>query len=173
MYVCALSTYWFDFVFIWQYGCYKEIYRVLKPGQHFAAYEWCMTDSFDPNNQEHQKIKVLGIVPSIRQILWLHHRSIQYGLHWPSPIMQAEIEIGDGLPDIRLTGKCLEALKQAGFEVSWKKNFINTFHFHESVGGIVRIIWFKATISYSRVRDGRLSGKRISLWIHLFLGTYL
>ncbi|ERN00849.1 cycloartenol-C-24-methyltransferase [Amborella trichopoda] len=38
-------------------GCYKEIYRVLKPGQCFAAYEWCMTDSFDPNNQEHQKIK--------------------------------------------------------------------------------------------------------------------
>lgn len=33
-------------------------------------------------------------------------------------LKQAEIEIGDGLPDIRLTGKCLEALKQAGFEVS-------------------------------------------------------
>jgi sterol 24-C-methyltransferase len=33
-------------------------------------------------------------------------------------LAQAEIEIGDGLPDIRLTGKCLEALKQAGFEVT-------------------------------------------------------
>lgn len=32
-------------------------------------------------------------------------------------LTQAEIEIGDGLPDIRLTVKCLEALKQAGFEV--------------------------------------------------------
>ncbi|KAM1812045.1 hypothetical protein ACFX12_028611 [Malus domestica] len=62
------------------YGCYKEIYRVLKPGQCFAAYEWCMTDAFDPDNQEHKKIK-------------------------------AEIEIGDGLSDIRLTGKCPEALK--------------------------------------------------------------
>ncbi|RVW19981.1 Cycloartenol-C-24-methyltransferase [Vitis vinifera] len=72
-------------------GCYKEIYRVLKPGQCFAAYEWCMTDAFDPNNQEHQKIK-------------------------------AEIEIGDGLPDIRLTRQCLEALKQAGFEVIWEKD---------------------------------------------------
>ncbi|KAJ4822737.1 Cycloartenol-C-24-methyltransferase [Turnera subulata] len=41
------------------YGCYSEIYRVLKPGQHFAAYEWCMTDSFDPQNQQHQKIKVI------------------------------------------------------------------------------------------------------------------
>ncbi|XVE76751.1 hypothetical protein DITRI_Ditri13aG0006200 [Diplodiscus trichospermus] len=73
------------------YGCYKEIYRVLNAGQCFAAYEWCMTDSFDPNNQEHQKIK-------------------------------AEIEIGNGLPDIRSTGQCLEALKQAGFEVIWEKN---------------------------------------------------
>ncbi|TQE12968.1 hypothetical protein C1H46_001343 [Malus baccata] len=36
--------------------------------------------------------------------------------------VKAEIEIGDGLPDIRLTGKCLEALKQAGFEVVWEKD---------------------------------------------------
>ncbi|XP_077213801.1 cycloartenol-C-24-methyltransferase-like [Tasmannia lanceolata] len=72
-------------------GCYKEIYRVLKPGQCFAAYEWCMTDSFDPENQSHQKIK-------------------------------AEIELGDGLPDIRTTRQCLEALKLAGFEVIWEKD---------------------------------------------------
>ncbi|KAK9169837.1 hypothetical protein Syun_001977 [Stephania yunnanensis] len=72
-------------------GCYKEIYRVLKPGQHFAAYEWCMTDSFDPKNQEHQKIK-------------------------------AEVELGDGLPDIRTTKQCFEALKVAGFEVIWEKD---------------------------------------------------
>ncbi|KAJ0095777.1 hypothetical protein Patl1_17159 [Pistacia atlantica] len=32
---------------------------VLKPGHCFAAYEWCMTNAFDPQNQEHQKIKVL------------------------------------------------------------------------------------------------------------------
>ncbi|KAH1141014.1 hypothetical protein AAZX31_12G009100 [Glycine max] len=73
------------------YACYKEIFRVLKPGQLFAAYEWCMTEAFDPNNEEHQKIK-------------------------------EEIEVGDGLPDIRLTTKCVEALKQAGFEVIWEKD---------------------------------------------------
>ncbi|KAF7144284.1 hypothetical protein RHSIM_Rhsim05G0184300 [Rhododendron simsii] len=67
-------------------GCYKEIHRVLKPGQCFAAYEWCMTNSFDPNNKEHQSIK-------------------------------REIELGNGLPDIRTTTQCLEALKQAGFEL--------------------------------------------------------
>ncbi|XP_062175324.1 cycloartenol-C-24-methyltransferase-like [Alnus glutinosa] len=72
------------------YGCYKEIYRVLKPGQCFAAYEWCMTDSFDPNNKV--------------------------------SLAQTEIEVGNGLPEIRLTRKCLEALKQAGFEVIWEKD---------------------------------------------------
>ncbi|XP_042957064.1 cycloartenol-C-24-methyltransferase-like [Carya illinoinensis] len=73
------------------HGCYKEIYRVLKPGQCFAAYEWCMTDVFDPNNREHKKVK-------------------------------EEIQIGDGLFDIRSTGEVIEALKQAGFEVMWEKN---------------------------------------------------
>ncbi|CAN1342307.1 SMT1 [Linum perenne] len=69
------------------YGCYSEIYRVLKPGQCFAAYEWCMTDSYNPENKDHQRIK-------------------------------AEVEIGDGLPDIRSTTQCIEALQKAGFEAS-------------------------------------------------------
>ncbi|CAL5430921.1 unnamed protein product [Camellia sinensis] len=65
--------------------CYKEIFRVLKPGQCFAAYEWCITDSFDPNNEEHQRIK-------------------------------GEVELGNGLPDIRSMKQCLEALKLPSFE---------------------------------------------------------
>jgi len=36
---------------------YSEIYRLLKPGSYFAAYEWCMTDKYDPNNREHNEIK--------------------------------------------------------------------------------------------------------------------
>lgn len=36
---------------------FSEIFRVLKPGARFAAYEWCMTDAFDPDNLEHQRIK--------------------------------------------------------------------------------------------------------------------
>lgn len=36
--------------------------------------------------------------------------------------MQAEIELGDGLPDIRSTRQCLDALKKAGFEVVWEKD---------------------------------------------------
>ncbi|XP_021619756.1 cycloartenol-C-24-methyltransferase isoform X2 [Manihot esculenta] len=72
-------------------ACYKEIYRVLKPGQCFAAYEWCITDCFDPANLEHQRIK-------------------------------GEVELGNGLPDIRSMEECLEALKLAGFEVMWEKD---------------------------------------------------
>ncbi|KAJ9703494.1 hypothetical protein PVL29_005021 [Vitis rotundifolia] len=53
------------------FDCYKEIYRVLKPSQCFAVYEWCITDCFDPMNREHQRIN-------------------------------GEVELGNGLPDIRL-----------------------------------------------------------------------
>ena len=36
---------------------YGEVFRVLKPGACFGAYEYCMTDRFDPNNAEHLRIK--------------------------------------------------------------------------------------------------------------------
>jgi sterol 24-C-methyltransferase len=67
-------------------GVYREICRVLKPGQLFALDEWCMTDKYDPGNSRHRSIK-------------------------------AEIELGNGLPDIRTTKQCIQALKDAGFEV--------------------------------------------------------
>ena len=37
--------------------CYSEMYRTLKPGAVFACYEWCMTDQYDANNPEHQRLK--------------------------------------------------------------------------------------------------------------------
>lgn len=36
---------------------YGEIMRLLKPGAHFAVYEFCMTDRFDSSNPRHLKIK--------------------------------------------------------------------------------------------------------------------
>ena len=36
---------------------YGEIFRLLKPGARFAAYEYCMTDPFDASNPRHLKIK--------------------------------------------------------------------------------------------------------------------
>ena len=37
-------------------GVYSEVFRVLKPGGHFANYEWCSTASYDENNLEQKKI---------------------------------------------------------------------------------------------------------------------
>ncbi|KAL7234341.1 hypothetical protein ACSBR1_017857 [Camellia fascicularis] len=45
--------------------------------------------------------------------------AIEATCHAPDP---AEIELGNGLPDVRATGQCLDALKQAGFEVIWDKD---------------------------------------------------
>ena len=36
---------------------YSEIYRLLKPGACFAAYEYCVTDRFDGNDPHHLRIK--------------------------------------------------------------------------------------------------------------------
>jgi sterol 24-C-methyltransferase len=36
---------------------FGEVYRVLKPGSVFAVYEWCLTDNYDPENEEHRFIK--------------------------------------------------------------------------------------------------------------------
>jgi len=36
---------------------FKELVRVLKPGGKIAVYEWCLTDSFDPENKVHADCK--------------------------------------------------------------------------------------------------------------------
>jgi sterol 24-C-methyltransferase len=36
---------------------YGEIFRVLKPGQYFACYEWCLTPLYDAKNPHHVLIK--------------------------------------------------------------------------------------------------------------------
>ena len=38
-------------------AAFREIFRVLRPGARFAAYEWCLTGDFNPGNSEHQRIK--------------------------------------------------------------------------------------------------------------------
>ncbi len=36
---------------------FAEIFRVLKPGQTFACYEWCLTDKYDKANPVHRQTK--------------------------------------------------------------------------------------------------------------------
>jgi len=38
-------------------GCYREIFRTLKPGKLFCAYEWVVTDKYDPKNKYHVQLK--------------------------------------------------------------------------------------------------------------------
>jgi len=38
-------------------GIYKEIYRLLKPGQLFAGFEWVVTRRYDGSNPEHLALK--------------------------------------------------------------------------------------------------------------------
>ena len=49
--------------------CYGEVLRVLKPGGCFAAYEYCLTGQFDPDNPQHRRAKndleVGGALPDI------------------------------------------------------------------------------------------------------------
>lgn len=42
--------------------------------------------------------------------------------------IQGEVELGNGLPDIRSMEECLEALKLAGFEVSGMNVELAIFH---------------------------------------------
>lgn len=36
---------------------FTELHRVLKPGGHFAGYEWCLTDRYDPESARDRRIK--------------------------------------------------------------------------------------------------------------------
>ncbi|XWS60635.1 hypothetical protein CRYUN_Cryun07bG0052300 [Craigia yunnanensis] len=117
------------------YGCYKEIYRVLKPGQCFAAYEWCRTDSFDPSNQEHQNIKAKiergGGIPDMRstrqflealkqagfEVIWEKDLAVDSPVPWYLPLAKNH----DSLNSLcltaieRFTKNMVKALEFVGF----------------------------------------------------------
>ncbi|KAI5057579.1 hypothetical protein GOP47_0027981 [Adiantum capillus-veneris] len=76
---------------------YKELYRVLKPGQCLAGFDWCMTKHYDPQSSIHKSIK-------------------------------AEIEYGNGLPDIRTTTEYMQALKDAGFQILMEEDKAEVAH---------------------------------------------
>ncbi|HJK91825.1 MAG TPA: methyltransferase domain-containing protein [Polyangiaceae bacterium LLY-WYZ-15_(1-7)] len=55
----------FDAVYAFEATChapdkaalFRQIHRVLKPGGVFGAYEWCLTDRYDPESVRHRRIK--------------------------------------------------------------------------------------------------------------------
>ena len=51
---------------------YREVFRLLKPGGCFASYEYCMTDLFDAENPDHQRLKAdLEYAGALPGIPWL------------------------------------------------------------------------------------------------------
>ena len=71
--------------------CYGEVFRVLKPGGYFAAYEYCVTaiqrPSFNPDNPTHRQTKsdietggALPDIPSANQIDDAHLRQVGFEL---------------------------------------------------------------------------------------------
>ena len=54
--------------------CYGEVFRVLKPGGCFAAYEYCMTGRFDPNDPRHRQTKGdLEVGGALQDIPFAHY----------------------------------------------------------------------------------------------------
>jgi hypothetical protein len=79
-------------------------------------------------------------------------------------LAQTEIEVGNGLPEIRLTRKCLEALKQAGFEVTASFSFFFFFKSLFIIGTSFNFLIYFAQRSY---------GRKILLRTHKSLGTLI
>ena len=53
-------------------GVYGEIRKILKPGGIFGVYEWCMSDDWDPTNEDHKRvahgIEIGDGIPEMRNI---------------------------------------------------------------------------------------------------------
>lgn len=75
----------FHFDVFWlQVGCYSEILRVLKPGQYFAAYEWALTDSYNPQNEDHKECKVTWVTKWC-MVIWITRVGMPCCLYvWPT-----------------------------------------------------------------------------------------
>jgi len=100
---------------------YGEIFRVLKPGQYFACYEWCLTPKYDKNNELHRLIKkkieegdglpVLNSHPLILNftILLLMINTTIYN--------HLNCVCGLDVKDMASQPECVAALESVGFEV--------------------------------------------------------
>ena len=81
--------------------CYGEVFRVLKPGGCFAAYDYCLTSRFDANNRRHRQIKsdleVGGALPDIALPQQVDDALRQVGFELLDTVDLAE-QAGPGIP---------------------------------------------------------------------------
>ncbi|KAM7250304.1 hypothetical protein ACFE04_022187 [Oxalis oulophora] len=108
----------FDEVYAIEATCHApdaEIYRVLKPGQSFATYEWCMTEAYDPQNKEHQHIKGVSTVRVFYELLSQSSLSV---LHPDAqkPTVEALSSVSGPESALRLYLQCAEAANDSDLE---------------------------------------------------------
>jgi sterol 24-C-methyltransferase len=122
--------------------CFKEIYRLLKPGACFAGYEYALLKNYDPNNAEHLQIMEdlehgggLQKVTSIEevkkcfsdagfQILKLQDDCTE-GFSWTLPLEKGFRSSKPGRALTNLFVKVLEAVKIAPKGSSAVSSFLN------------------------------------------------
>ncbi|KAG6475688.1 hypothetical protein ZIOFF_064917 [Zingiber officinale] len=73
-------------------GCYKEIYRVLKPGQYYAVYECCLTDHYNPNNESHKKVKAQIELGGF-EVIWEKDLACDSPVPWYLPLDTSQFSI--------------------------------------------------------------------------------
>lgn len=100
-------------------GIYREIKRLLKPGQLFGGYEWIITPKYDENNPEHVRLK----------------KAIEVGnglpdLEKPDVIMAALKEAGFEV----LEGRDLALTTEIPWQQSLSPSFSIFGFFHTAVG---------------------------------------
>lgn len=102
---------------------------MLKKGGHFASYEWALTDKYREDNSARRAsppalapvLFQLSVGPGLAARLTLILPPPRHPAHGAAPLQKHKearqaILKGNGLPDLRRTAECLQALKDVGFE---------------------------------------------------------
>ena len=144
-------------------GCYGEVFRVLKPGGCFAAYEYCLTGRFDPNDRRHRQVKgdleVGGALPDIPPAQRIDEALQQVGFELLESVDLNE-RAGPGIPWYQpLAGA---RLSFAGFRSTSAGRIVThgTLQLLEALGivprGTVRVSGLLNTCAMAMVASGRL-----------------
>ena len=98
--------------------------RVLKPGQNFACYEWCLTDHYDKDNATHRLIKKQieeGDGLPDTAYTWEMDEALRKVSRKEGRSEDTRVVVGNGID-----GVCLNTHPQVGFEIVETKDIALT-----------------------------------------------